>query len=153
MGWVISMINSPCIHITSLVHQTVSVMHGLVPWANLYSITHGYNKPFVVLQVVRGGCGVKSKQMVAWGNDFLYNKNGNMRNTQQTWEEISVEAVPLAQKPWITTEIDRHGQINKCDNNVAIRKYTLTINIMTSSYGNIFRVTSPLCREFTGEFP
>ena len=25
--------------------------------------------------------------------------------------------------------------------------------MMTSSNGNIFRVTSPLCREFTGEFP
>ena len=25
--------------------------------------------------------------------------------------------------------------------------------MMTSSNGNVFRVTSPLCREFTGEFP
>ena len=26
-------------------------------------------------------------------------------------------------------------------------------NMMTSSNGNIFRVTGPLCREFTGQFP
>ena len=26
-------------------------------------------------------------------------------------------------------------------------------HIVTSSYGNIFRVTGPLCGEFTGEFP
>ena len=25
--------------------------------------------------------------------------------------------------------------------------------MMTSSYGNIFRATGPLCGEFTGEFP
>ena len=33
--------------------------------------------------------------------------------------------------------------------------FTLTVHMMTSSNGNIFRVTSPLCGEFTGhgEFP
>ena len=43
---------------------------------------------------------------------------------------------------------------NYCDSyNMILAIYHIFCHMMTSSNGNIFRVTVPLCGEFTGEFP
>ena len=79
------------------------------------------------------------------------------RHKPITW---SLEISPLwNQNPknpvcWFNIKMPFHQYINQhCANKTSLRPFIFTM--MTSSNGNIFRVTGPLCGEFTGpgEFP
>ena len=73
--------------------------------------------------------------------------------TPLTCAELVAHGEVIVASP-VSHEAIRYGALDGTAT-LILQQYMVTLHVMTSSNGNIFRVTGPLCGEFTGtgEFP